>query len=108
MIKKTTINPTIFLLAFVALACIFIYGTTYMPAVFDEHAAGGGQVITMVNPNGADVARDAAYSDVNVTNAQANVLNAKAYDIQNIPWIIYVFGFSFLGILLLVIKRAWS
>lgn len=106
--KTTTINPTVFLVAFVTLGLIAVCILTYMPALFDERYAGGGQIITMVNPNATDVARDTAYSEVNQSNAQANILNARAAQIQNIPWMIYIFGFSILGIILLIIKRAWS
>ena len=106
--KKTTVNPFIFTVAFFVLGLIAICLLFYFPAQLAPQYAASGQVIQMVQPNATDQARDLAYSEVNTINAGANVVSARADQIRQIPFMVYLFCFSGIGFLVALAKRAWS
>ena len=77
---------------------------TYLPGQLDQRYAGGGQVITMVNPSGNNPAVDAQYSQINQANADANITNSRAYQNQSIVWMGWVFCLMGFGFMLVVFR----
>ena len=95
----------IFLMLLIGIILVGVF--TYLPGQLDSRYTGAGQVIGMVNPQGNNPDVDMQYSQINQSNAEANLTNARAYQRQSSIWIIWVFGFIVFGIVIFLLKK-WS
>lgn len=76
---------------------------TYLPGQLDPAYGHNGQVVNMVQPQGTpDI--DRQYSDINQSNANANLTNARAYQRQAVVWFIPMVCLMGFGIIVIVFK----